>query len=40
MFESAAMATMLVGLDGRIVTANAAAEELLGYPRDELPAPR
>ena len=38
MFESAAMATVLVGLDGRIVTANAAAEELLGYPRDELPA--
>ena len=30
MFESAAMATMLVGLDGRIVTANAATEELLG----------
>ena len=35
MFESAAMATLLVGLDGRILTANAAADEMVGYASDD-----
>jgi PAS domain S-box-containing protein len=37
MYESAGMATALVGLDGRIMTANAAAEEMLGYAEQEWP---
>ena len=35
MFESAAMATLLVGLDGRIQTANAAAEAMAGYATED-----
>ena len=35
MFESAAMATLLVGLDGRILTANAAADEMIGHSAEE-----
>jgi PAS domain S-box-containing protein len=35
MFESTAMATLLVGLDGRILTANAAADEMVGHSSDD-----
>jgi PAS domain S-box-containing protein len=35
MFESAAMATLLVGLDGRVLTANAAAEAMVGYTSED-----
>ncbi|HEY8193208.1 MAG TPA: PAS domain S-box protein, partial [Gaiellaceae bacterium] len=35
MFESAAMATLLVGLDGRVLTSNAAADRLVGCETDD-----
>ena len=38
MFESAPVGAALLGLDGRIVTANRAVERILGYSADELSA--
>ena len=38
MFDSAAIGTGVLGLDGRIVTSNRALEQMLGYGKEELEA--
>ena len=39
MFESAAIGTGVIDLEGRIVTSNRALEQIVGYDKDELAAP-